>query len=54
MSDMRKKYDAPLYNVKDSKRKYEPYTRSCGTSDMRQPMIINKLEYEAFKHKIKS
>ena len=29
--------------------KFKGYATSCGMSDMRQPMIINQLEYESFK-----
>ena len=43
---VRKKYDSLLHDTTTDKPGFKGYATSCGTSDMRQPLIINKLEYE--------
>ena len=48
---VRKKYDLILHDTTSTKEGFKGYATSCGTSDMRQPIIINKLEYESFKEK---
>lgn len=50
MGDMRKIKDNKLFNYTTSKL-YEQYSRICGSSDMRQPIILTKAEYNNFKIK---
>ena len=50
MGDMRKIKDNKLFNYTTSKL-YEQYSRICGSSDMRQPIILTKSEYNNFKIK---
>ena len=52
MGDMRKIRDDKLFNYQTSKI-YEQYSRICGSSDMRQPIILSKTEYNNFKIKNK-